>query len=115
MWISVGLWLFLKRDLQILQERQQKKCERLEMMCREEENGHWQRISELQDKNKVSYLMYIKVWLSCQFPPSYSVPIKECAKAQNLLLPVLILAIAVEMICKQWCTDMEVIHVVIPR
>jgi len=92
----VGLWLFLKRDLQILQERQQKKCERLEMMCREEENGHWQRISQLQDKNKVSYLMYIKIWLSCQFLPTYSVPIEECAKTQNLLLPVHIVAIAVD-------------------
>jgi hypothetical protein len=47
------LLLFFKRDLQLLQERQQKKCERLEMMCQEEENGHWQTISQLQDKNKV--------------------------------------------------------------
>lgn len=46
------------KDLQILQERQQKKCERLEMMCREEENGHWQRISQLQDRNKASVNMF---------------------------------------------------------
>jgi len=92
----VELWLFLKRDLQILQERQQKKCERLEMMCREEENGHWQHISQLQDRNKVLYLMYIKIRRSCQFPPTYSVPIEECAKTQNLLSPVHIVAIAVD-------------------
>lgn len=66
------------------------------MMCREEENGHWQHISQLQDRNKVSYLMYIKTWLSCQFLPTYSVPIKECAKIQNLLLSVHIVAIAVD-------------------
>jgi hypothetical protein len=46
------------KDLQILQERQQKKCERLEMMCREEENGHWQHISQLQDRNKASVNMF---------------------------------------------------------
>ncbi|PSN43859.1 Exocyst complex component 5 [Blattella germanica] len=46
------------KDLQMLQERQQKKCERLEMMCREEENGHWQQISQLQDKNKASVSMF---------------------------------------------------------
>nr|CAD7603020.1 unnamed protein product [Timema genevievae] len=40
------------KDLHVLQERQQKKCERLEMMCREEENNHWQKISQLQDQNK---------------------------------------------------------------
>lgn len=56
-----GTVIISQRDLQILQERQQKKCERLEMMCREEENGHWQHISQLQDRNKVSYLMYIKI------------------------------------------------------
>ncbi|XP_023711721.1 exocyst complex component 5 isoform X2 [Cryptotermes secundus] len=46
------------KDLQLLQERQQKKCERLEMMCREEENGHWQQISQLQDRNKASVKMF---------------------------------------------------------
>ncbi|XP_069683287.1 exocyst complex component 5 [Periplaneta americana] len=46
------------KDLQLLQERQQKKCERLEMMCREEENGHWQQISQLQEKNKASVNMF---------------------------------------------------------
>ncbi|KAJ9578780.1 hypothetical protein L9F63_004988 [Diploptera punctata] len=46
------------KDLQLLQERQQKKCERLEMMCREEENGHWQQISQLQDRNKASVSMF---------------------------------------------------------
>ncbi|XP_063222638.1 exocyst complex component 5 [Bacillus rossius redtenbacheri] len=46
------------KDLQLLQERQQKKCERLEIMCREEENGHWQKISQLQDRNKYSASMF---------------------------------------------------------
>ncbi|KDR06665.1 exocyst complex component 5 isoform X2 [Zootermopsis nevadensis] len=46
------------KDLQLLQERQQKKCERLEIMCREEENGHWQQISQLQDRNKASVSMF---------------------------------------------------------
>ncbi|KAK7869410.1 hypothetical protein R5R35_000706 [Gryllus longicercus] len=46
------------KDLQILQERQQKKCERLEMICREEEIGHWQKVSQLQEKNKASVNLF---------------------------------------------------------
>lgn len=42
------------RDLQMLQDRQQKKCERLETMCREEEMNHWQRVYQMQERNKVS-------------------------------------------------------------
>jgi hypothetical protein len=51
--LMLKLFCCFQRDLQMLQERQQKKCERLEMMCREEENSHWQQISEFQDRNKV--------------------------------------------------------------
>jgi hypothetical protein len=36
------------------------------MMCREEENGHWQKISQLQDRNKVPYIICENV-ASCQF------------------------------------------------
>ncbi|EEC06847.1 sec10, putative [Ixodes scapularis] len=46
------------RDLQLLFEMTQKKCERLEMICREEETRHCQKVSELQDKNKASYATY---------------------------------------------------------
>ncbi|KAF4518681.1 hypothetical protein B566_EDAN002716 [Ephemera danica] len=42
------------KDLQLLQERQQKKCERLETVCREEEAKHWQQISQLQERNKAA-------------------------------------------------------------
>lgn len=40
--------------------------------------------------------MYIKIWLSCQLLPSYSVAITECAKTQSLVLPVHVVAIAVD-------------------
>lgn len=46
------------RDLQVLFEMTQKKCERLEMICREEEARHCQKVAELQDKNKASYATY---------------------------------------------------------
>ncbi|KAL1425614.1 hypothetical protein MTO96_019040 [Rhipicephalus appendiculatus] len=46
------------RDLQVLFEMTQKKCERLEMICREEEARHCHKVSELQDKNKSSYATY---------------------------------------------------------
>lgn len=42
------------RDLKMLDEMTQKKSERLEMMCKEEEKRHWQKIAELQTKNKAS-------------------------------------------------------------
>lgn len=37
----------------MLQERQFRKCTRLEQQCQEEEHGHWQEVAQLQDKNKV--------------------------------------------------------------
>lgn len=40
------------KDLQVLQERQQKKCDRLEAACKEEETRHALEILELQEKNK---------------------------------------------------------------
>ncbi|XP_076314022.1 exocyst complex component Sec10 isoform X1 [Tachypleus tridentatus] len=43
------------KDLQILYENMDKKCERLEMICREEEKTHWDKITELQDKNKAAF------------------------------------------------------------
>ncbi|XP_075222346.1 exocyst complex component Sec10 isoform X2 [Lycorma delicatula] len=46
------------KDLQLLQERQHKKCERLEALVREEELNHWQDISQLQDKNKNAVSMF---------------------------------------------------------
>ncbi|XP_049274640.1 exocyst complex component 5 [Rhipicephalus sanguineus] len=46
------------RDLQVLFEMTQKKCERLEMICREEEARHCHKVAELQDKNKSSYATY---------------------------------------------------------
>jgi len=51
------------RDLQLLHERQQKKCEKLEKECREEEARHVQKVNALQDRNRVSnfYASSIKV------------------------------------------------------
>lgn len=46
----------LYRDLQLILERQQKKCEELEQECQEEEKNHWQDISKLQEKNRVNIL-----------------------------------------------------------
>ncbi|XP_047002914.1 exocyst complex component 5 [Schistocerca americana] len=46
------------KDLQVLQERQRKRCERLEMMCREEEASHWQEMSRLQMQNKASISLF---------------------------------------------------------
>lgn len=40
------------KDLQILQERQQKKCEKIEMSVKEEETRHTFEVIELQDRNK---------------------------------------------------------------
>ncbi|KAK0181895.1 hypothetical protein PV327_000079 [Microctonus hyperodae] len=40
------------KDLQVLEERQQKKCEKLEAALKEEETHHAYEIIELQDKNK---------------------------------------------------------------
>ncbi len=44
------------RDLQMLQDRQYRKCLRLEQQCQEEELGHCQEIAQLQEKNKVLIL-----------------------------------------------------------
>ncbi|XP_071454035.1 exocyst complex component 5 [Hetaerina americana] len=43
------------KDLQVLQERQRKKCEKLEVICREEEVNHWKEVDRLQDRNKAAY------------------------------------------------------------
>ncbi|XP_015590995.1 exocyst complex component 5 [Cephus cinctus] len=40
------------KDLQILQERQQKKCDKLEVALKDEESRHTMEILELQEKNK---------------------------------------------------------------
>lgn len=42
------------KDLQVLQERQQKKCEKLEVSLKEEESRHAFEIIELQEKNKTA-------------------------------------------------------------
>lgn len=46
------------KDLQMLQERQYRKCGRLEQQCQEEEHGHCQEIAQLQDKNKAAVGMF---------------------------------------------------------
>uniref|UniRef100_A0A069DWN9 Exocyst complex component 5 n=1 Tax=Panstrongylus megistus TaxID=65343 RepID=A0A069DWN9_9HEMI len=46
------------KDLQILQERQQKKCEKLEEICQEGENTHWQEIALFQEKNKLTASLF---------------------------------------------------------
>lgn len=43
------------RDLTLLQDRQQKKCERLEAAVREEEMVFRQEVQQLQEKNKVIF------------------------------------------------------------
>lgn len=46
------------KDLQILQERQRKKCDKLEVICQEEENNHWQDIAQFQEKNKEAVVLF---------------------------------------------------------
>lgn len=41
------------RDLKFLQERQKKKCEKLEHACREKESLYAAQIQKLQEQNKV--------------------------------------------------------------
>lgn len=41
------------RDLKFLQERQKKKCEKLENVCREKESLYSAQIQKLQEQNKV--------------------------------------------------------------
>ncbi|KAG1662389.1 Exocyst complex component 5 [Nymphon striatum] len=49
------------RDLRILQDDTQRKCERLEMICGEEEKCYWQKIEDLQDRNeKVQKIIDLK-------------------------------------------------------
>ncbi|CAB3383453.1 Hypothetical predicted protein [Cloeon dipterum] len=49
------------KDLQLLHERQQKKCEKLENECREEEAKHFQKISSLQEKNRSAVSTFQKL------------------------------------------------------
>lgn len=42
------------RHLTVLQLRVQKKCEKLEAACREEESQHWQKMGQLEEKNKAA-------------------------------------------------------------
>lgn len=44
---------FYYRDLKLLQERQQKKCESLESIVREDEAVFSQEVHKLQEENKV--------------------------------------------------------------
>ncbi|XP_046434817.1 exocyst complex component 5 [Neodiprion fabricii] len=46
------------KDLRVLQERQQKKCDRLEAACKEEEIRHALEILELQEKNKYAMKLF---------------------------------------------------------
>lgn len=41
------------RDLKFLQERQKRKCEKLEQVCREKESLYSSQILSLQEQNKV--------------------------------------------------------------
>lgn len=45
-------FVYAIKDLQVLEERQQKKCEKLETALKEEETRHAMEILDLQDKNK---------------------------------------------------------------
>jgi len=45
-------------DLQMLQERQMKKCEKLESACQEEESRHWQDVAAFQERNKEAALLF---------------------------------------------------------
>lgn len=44
------------RDLKFLQERQKRKCEKLEQVCREKESLFSAQIQNLQEQNKVPRL-----------------------------------------------------------
>ena len=43
------------KDLRILQERQQKKCEKLENLLSDEQKVHAKNIDKLQDKHQVNF------------------------------------------------------------
>lgn len=49
------------KDLKSIYDTNQKKCERLEMICREEEKGHWIKVTELQQKCKDSLATFEKL------------------------------------------------------
>ncbi|KAH9528275.1 Exocyst complex component 5 [Dermatophagoides farinae] len=49
------------KDLKAIYDTNQKKCERLEMICREEEKGHWIKVTELQQKCKDSLATFEKL------------------------------------------------------
>ncbi|KAL1114999.1 hypothetical protein AAG570_007822 [Ranatra chinensis] len=46
------------KDLELLQERQQKKCEKLEIICQDEETLHWQDVTQFQEKNKDAVVLF---------------------------------------------------------
>lgn len=45
------------RDLKFLQERQKRKCEKLEQVCREKESLYSTQIQSLQEQNKVDLIV----------------------------------------------------------
>jgi len=47
------------RDLKFLQERQKRKCEKLEQVCREKESLYSIQIQNLQEQNKVNLTFLI--------------------------------------------------------
>jgi len=47
------------RDLKFLQERQKRKCEKLEQDCREKESLYSIQIQNLQEQNKVNLILLI--------------------------------------------------------
>lgn len=47
------------KDLRILQERQQKKCEKLENLLSDEQKVHAKNIDKLQDKHQVTFYRYV--------------------------------------------------------
>ncbi|KAI7692750.1 Exocyst complex component 5 [Sarcoptes scabiei] len=49
------------KDLKAIYDTNQKKCERIEMICREEEKGHWMKVTELQQKCKDSLSTFEKL------------------------------------------------------
>lgn len=51
------------RDLKFLQERQKRKCEKLEQVCREKEALFSSQIQDLQKQNKVHLILIILIYL----------------------------------------------------
>lgn len=85
------------KDLQVLQERQRKKCEKLEDVCKDEEAKHWQDISNLQERNKeavslfqdlderINFVATKVIHLGDQLE-SINVPRSRAVEAQKLML-----------------------------